>query len=80
MFSRLSNYINNDKFSLTITDNILHIINYKRILSLDEEYISVIADNKKINIKGDKLIPQKLLDNEILIIGKIKNIEVVNVW
>ena len=80
MFSRLSNYINNDKFSLTITDNILHIINYKRILSLDEEYISVITDNKKINIKGDKLIPQKLLDNEILIIGKIKNIEVVNVW
>ncbi len=79
MFSRLSNYINNDKFSLTITDNILHIINYKRILSLDEEYISVITDNKKINIKGDKLIPQKLLDNEILIIGKIKNIEVVNV-
>lgn len=79
MFSRLSNYINNDKFSLTITDNMLHIINYKRILSLDEEYISVITDNKKINIKGDKLIPQKLLDNEILIIGKIKNIEVVNV-
>lgn len=79
MFNRLSNYINNDKFSLTITDNILHIINYKRILSLDEEYISVITDNKKINIKGDKLIPQKLLDNEILIIGKIKNIEVVNV-
>ena len=79
MFSRLSNYINNDKFSLTITDNILHIINYKRILSLDEEYISVITDNKKINIKGDKLIPQKLLDNEILIIGKIKKIEVVNV-
>jgi len=57
----------------------LHIINYKKILSLDEEYISVITDNKKINIKGDKLIPQKLLDNEILIIGKIKNIEVVNV-
>lgn len=79
MFSRLSNYINNDKFSLTITDNMLHIINYKKILSLDEEYISVITDNKKINIKGDKLIPQKLLDNEILIIGKIKNIEVVNV-
>ena len=79
MFNRLSNYINNDKFSLTITDNILHIINYKRILSLDEEYISVITDNKKINIKGDKLTPQKLLDDEILIIGKIKNIEVVNV-
>ncbi len=79
MFSRLSNYINNDKFSLTITDNILHIINYKRILSLDEEYISVITDNKKINIKGDKLTPQKLLDDEILLIGKIKNIEVVNV-
>ena len=79
MFNRLSNYINNDKFSLTITDNMLHIINYKKILSLDEEYISVITDNKKINVKGDKLIPQKLLDNEILIIGKIKNIEVVNV-
>lgn len=79
MFNRLSNYINNDKFSLTITDNILHIINYKRILSLDEEYISVITDNKKINIKGDKLTPQKLLDDEILLIGKIKNIEVVNV-
>lgn len=79
MFSRLSNYINNDKFSLTITDNMLHIINYKKILSLDEEYISVITDNKKINIKGDKLTPQKLLDDEILLIGKIKNIEVVNV-
>lgn len=79
MFNRLSNYINNDKFSLTITDNMLHIINYKKILSLDEEYISFITDNKKINIKGDKLTPQKLLDDEILLIGKIKNIEVVNV-
>ena len=78
MFNRLSNYINNDKFSLTITDNMLHIINYKKILSLDEEYISVITDNKKINIKGDKLTPQKLLDDEILLIGKIKNTAVVN--
>ena len=56
----------------------VNVINYSKIISLEENYISIIANEKKILIKGNNLVLKKILDNELLIKGKINSIEVVN--
>lgn len=78
MFDRLNNYINDYNFELTITDKYIHIKNYQRLISLENNFISFKTTSKKINIKGANLTPNKLLDKEILIKGEINNIEVIN--
>ena len=78
MFERINNYINDNEFRFTIYENKIHIINFKRIISLEDSYISLQSINKKIIIKGEKLILKKLLENEILIQGNIFHIEVEN--
>ena len=78
MLDRVKNYINDNDFKITIYENKVHIMNYKLLISIDKNYISLKSYNKKIKITGDKLIPKKLLDNEILLIGNINKIEVDN--
>jgi len=78
MFNSISNYINDKEFRFTVYENKIHIINFKRIITLEDNYISLLSQNKKINIKGINLILTKLLDNELLIKGEISNIEVLN--
>lgn len=78
MSNILYNYINDKEFRLTVYENKIHIINFKRIITLEDNYISLLSQNKKINIKGINLLLAKLLDNELLIKGNISSIEVLN--
>lgn len=54
----------------------LHIINYTKILSLEENRISIQFDNKRIIFKGDNFILKKMLNNEVLIRGVVLGVEV----
>ena len=78
MLEKLSNYIVDREFRLTLFKDMVNVINYSKIISLEENYISIIANEKKILIKGNNLVLKKILDNELLIKGKINSIEVVN--
>ena len=78
MFNCISNYINDKEFRFTVYDNKIHIINFNKIITLEDNYISILSNSKKINIKGLNLVLVKLLDNELLIKGNITNIEVLN--
>ena len=78
MLKRLSQYINDDEFRMTIYENKIHIINFKRILSLEDNYISFQNNHQKISIIGNKLVLNKLLEKEVLIKGIILKIEVSN--
>ena len=78
MFNKISNYINDKEFKFTVYENKIHIINFNKIITLEDNYISILSINKKINIKGLNLILIKLIDNELLIKGNISNIEVLN--
>lgn len=75
MIDKIRNYIRDDEFRLTIFKDRLHIINYLEILTLSNKYISVDTGDNLIVIKGENLILNKLLDNEILITGKIYTVE-----
>lgn len=75
MIDKIRDYIRDDEFRLTVFKDRLHIINYLEILSLSNKQISVDTGDNLIVIKGENLILNKLLDNEILITGKIYTVE-----
>lgn len=78
MLDRLNNYIDDKKFKLIFEENLIDIINYTRLITIENNYVSLNINNKKIIIKGKKLILKKLLDNELLLNGEVTSLEVVN--
>ena len=76
MLDRITNYINDNTFRFTVYENTIHVVNYKRILILEEDRISFQSNNQKIKIEGEGLILKKILNQEMLITGKIYKIEV----
>ena len=78
MFNCISNYINDKEFRFTVYEDKIHIINFNKIITLEDNYLSLLSINKKINIKGLNLVLIKLVDKELLIKGNITSIEVLN--
>lgn len=79
MFDRVKNYIVDSEFRLTLYIDMVHIMNYTKIISLEEERIVIRSLTKKVTITGESLHLNRLLDEEILIKGNVLNIEVGNV-
>ena len=53
----------------------IHLFNYKEILSLKNNNI-VIRGEFVVDVNGDNLVLNKMLDNEVLITGTIKDINI----
>lgn len=75
IFNNVRNFINNDSFKIVIYDNLIDIINYEKIIDINLNNIK-IKSNKVINITGKNLCIIKMLDNELLIKGIIKDINI----
>lgn len=75
MLKDLRNYILENKFKINIYENNINIINYKEIDHFDDKIIIVRYEKGIITVKGEDLIITKLLEDEILINGKTRNIE-----
>ena len=69
----------NDKFRMTLFENSLYVANYEKILILEEEKILFLVQDKKIMIQGTNLLLKRMLQEEMLIEGNIKKIEVNHV-
>lgn len=68
-------YINDTDFQIIYFKNDLNIVNYENINYMEDEKISLSHKNGTVLIKGESLRVKKLLDNEIVLSGIIKNIE-----
>ncbi len=75
MLKRVTNYIKDNSFKITIINNNINIDNYTDIISIEKDRISLFNDKKIIVIKGKNLLLKKILDNELLITGYIKSID-----
>ena len=75
MLNNLRNYILENEFKISIVKNNVDILNYLEIDHFDDTKIIVRYKDGSLIIKGENLIISKLLDDELLINGKIKNIE-----
>ena len=73
----IRDYIKDTDFRFTVYKDKIDIVNYKKIISLEDEKILFLGENQKITIRGKNLTLNKLLDDEILIVGKILKIEVL---
>lgn len=78
MLEHLDNYLNDNKFKIVLEESKLYIANYKRLISLEDEYISILINNKKISINGKNLSLVKILEKDLLIKGTINKIEVID--
>ena len=75
MIKKIVDYIKDDRLKIKYIDNNLNVDNYDKILEVKEDSITLIKNNKIILINGENLKLSKLLDDEILIEGIIKKIE-----
>ena len=72
---KIKEFINSKQLRLNYIDNKLNVVNYDEIVLLTDEKIILTKDKKVIIIKGLYLTLLKLLEEEILINGSIKTIE-----
>ena len=73
LFNDIRNLINEDNFKIIIYDNDIDIINYSKLINISDSLLT-IKSNKKILIYGKNLKINKLLDNELLIMGEVDKI------
>lgn len=69
------NYLFETNFEIKFINNKLDIINYKELLDVSINKISVKYDNGILDVIGSDLVIKKLVSDEVLIIGNIKSLE-----
>jgi len=75
MIKKIINYIKEPYLKIIYFNNTIDIINYDKILEIKDNLVIITIDDKKIMIHGNDLKLKKMLDDEILITGLIKKIE-----
>lgn len=68
------NYIKQEEFKITIKRNLIDIENYDKLGKIDENEMIIYSRSLKIKIKGKSLTVNKLVNNEVLIMGNYKEI------
>lgn len=68
-------YINDTDFQIVYINRELNIVNYDRVNYMENEKISLSYQEGTVVVKGEDLRVKKLLDNEMVVIGDIKNID-----
>ncbi len=75
VFTNLKNYILENDFKMIIFDKKVDIVNYDEIDHFDDNKIIIRNKEKIVIIKGEELVISKLLEDEMLIFGKVNGIE-----
>ena len=72
---RLKNYFLENQFKVTYLENKVNIVNYESIGHFDSNKIIIRKNSGSVIVNGTNLVVSKLLNDEVLIDGKISNIE-----
>ena len=75
MFKNLRNMVFDKSFKITIYEHRVNINNYSDVLLFTDEEVLITVENKIIKVKGSDLIITRLENNEMLIDGHIKLID-----
>lgn len=70
----VDDYINDKNYSMIYKNNNLDIINYTKILDFSDTKITITFKQNKYTIEGINLVIAKMMEEELLITGKIYNI------
>ena len=72
----LDRYLIDKTYTITIKENEIYIINYIELEDFSDNKVVINHKKGKTIILGTNLIISKMLKDELLITGKIKNIQV----
>lgn len=75
LISKLDRYLIDTDYKIIIKENYLNIINYKEVKDFNNNKIVISTSKGLTTVTGENLVVSKMQDNEILITGKIKTIE-----
>lgn len=75
MIEDIKELYKNEKY-FNIYDNKIYIYQYKNIDIISENKIIISFSNKKVIFNGNNFILSKLEKHELLILGKVKNIDI----
>ena len=75
MFRKILDTIKDETLKITVLKGQVDIINYKEIVSFDDNKIIVDCEEMIVNIIGNNLVINRLLDDEVLVMGEILRIE-----
>ena len=73
--SDVRNYLLEKGFEIRLTNKYVDVINYKEIGNFDASNITIYYNGGKVKISGNNMTINKLMDNEIFVVGNIINIE-----
>lgn len=79
MYQELKNYLRDSSFKMIYTDKYLNIINYIKIIILDDDKIEILISNKILKIKGFNLKLKRIMNSELLIDGVITELKLVDI-
>lgn len=71
------NLILETEFKIILMKNRINIVNYQNIIEIKDKYIEVDYTGGKVIIEGRNMSLQKMLNDEILLTGKIENVKFI---
>lgn len=75
LINKMRDFLIEDEFKINIYKNKINLVNYTEIVHFNDNSVIVAYPDQKITVKGENLIVSALVNNEVLITGKIKTIE-----
>ena len=75
VFDKLDRYLVDNEYKVTIKGEIIHIVNYLEIVDFSSDKVIVKYRGGVTNIKGKNLVVSRMMDDELVIIGKLDCIE-----
>lgn len=72
---KVRDYLLEEEFKITAGINYVNVVNYEEIIHFDNHEVIIRYVHGKITITGEKLVVNKLVNEEVLVCGKIKKIE-----
>lgn len=75
ILKQFRSYILEEEFTFSVYPNKIDILNYESIGHFDSNKVIIRYNKGTLVITGDNLVVSKLMSDEVLVLGNIKNIE-----
>lgn len=75
ILKQFRSYILEEEFTFSVYPNKIDVLNYESIGHFDSNKVIIRYNKGTLVITGDSLVVSKLMSDEVLVLGNIKNIE-----
>lgn len=73
--NKLRSFLLEDELEITVYKDKVNVVNYDSIGHFDSNKVVIYYDGGNLVVHGENLVVSRLLNNEVLITGNIKNVE-----